>query len=91
MTDTNRIIKAKRWYIVTWVNPKVSKDYPELNGIFGSDEVINKKDNIIYDPIKKDYIEHYHVKRILTLKKYKRRLELNDLLDLILKKHNRRN
>ena len=85
MKKGNRIIKAKRWYIVTWINPKISKDYPKLNSIFGSDEVIKKDDNLIYH--NRDFVEHYHVKRILTLRKYRKRFELNDLLDKAKKRY----
>ena len=83
MRKGNRLIKAKKWYIVTWVNEKVSKDYPVLHSVFGSDERIENKDNMIYQD--GDFIEHYHVKKIITLKEYKRRFDLNDLLDKAVK------
>ena len=80
--DETKIIKY--WYVVTWINEKIDKDFPKFHSIFGSDEK-GQDENYIFDYDKKDFILHYTCK---LLHYNRKKLSLKELKPILSEKFN---
>ena len=82
-------IKAKYWYRVVWVNPKVEpkEGYftPKLNSIYGENTKQSQQEHHVYNEKTMDFLHHYTTELILKLKEHKTKEVLADLLDKAMK------